>query len=196
MRLFVGLGNPGPQHQMNRHNIGFMALDTIHKHHNFPAWSRKFDGLMSEGMIDGEKIILFKPQKFMNVSGQPVYQASFFFKLTPDDIYVFHDELDLAPGKIRVKKGGGTAGHNGLRSIEQNLGAEFWRVRLGIGHPGDKDWVSQHVLGDFFKTEAAWLAPLLAGIGFHATRLARGDADAFMSKVAAEVPEEKNVTIN
>jgi peptidyl-tRNA hydrolase, PTH1 family len=196
MRLFVGLGNPGPQYEMNRHNIGFMALDVIHRHHKFPAWSRKFDGLISDGMLDGEKIMLFKPQKFMNISGQPVYQASFFYKLTPDDVVVFHDELDLAPGKIRVKKGGGTAGHNGLRSIEQNLGPDFWRVRLGIGHPGDKDLVSPHVLGDFFKKEAEWLAPLLAGVGYHAPRLAKGDVDGFMSKVAAEVPEDKPATIN
>ncbi|MEZ0226073.1 MAG: aminoacyl-tRNA hydrolase [Alphaproteobacteria bacterium] len=196
MRLFVGLGNPGPKHAMNRHNLGFMALDFIHKHHNFPAWSQKFQGQISDGMMDGEKIILLKPQTFMNVSGQSVYPASFFYKLKPEDIVVFHDELDLAPGKVRVKKGGGTAGHNGLKSIEQNLGPEFWRVRLGIGRPPPED-VTNYVLGDFFKSEEEWLVPLLAGTAQYAPLLAKGDVDGYMSKIAAQMPPSvEAATIN
>ena len=181
---------------MNRHNIGFMALDMIFKRHKFPAWSQKFQGLISEGTMEGEKIILLKPQTFMNVSGQSVYPASFFWKLKPEDIVVFHDELDLAPGKVRVKKGGGTAGHNGLKSIEQNLGPEFWRVRLGIGRPPPED-VSNYVLGDFFQTESDWLVPLLAGVTEYAPLVAKGDVDAYMSKVAAQMPDSvEKATIN
>lgn len=181
---------------MNRHNIGFMALDIIHKRHNFPAWSQKFQGQISDGMIDGEKIILLKPQTFMNVSGQSVYPASFFYKLKPEDIVVFHDELDLAPGKVRVKKGGGTAGHNGLKSIEQNLGPEYWRVRMGIGRPPPED-VTNYVLGDFFQAEAEWLVPLLAGVGEYVPMLAKGDVDGYMSKIAAQMPPSvEAATIN
>ena len=188
MRLFVGLGNPGPKHAMNRHNIGFMALDQIFKRHKFSPWSQKFQGLIAEGQLNDEKVFLLKPQTFMNVSGQSVYPASFFYKMKPEDIVVFHDELDLAPGKVRVKKGGGTAGHNGLKSIEQNLGPEFWRVRLGIGRPPPED-VSQYVLGDFFKSEAEWLVPLLAGVTEYAPLLAKGETDNYMSKIAAQMPD-------
>ncbi len=195
MRLFVGLGNPGPKHAMNRHNIGFMALDVIHQRHKFSPWSQKFQGLVSDGIIENEKIILLKPQTFMNVSGQSVYPCSFFYKLKPEEIVVFHDELDLAPGKIRVKKGGGSAGHNGLKSIEQNLGPEFWRVRLGIGRTVPED-ISRYVLGDFVQSEGKWLFPLLAGVGEYAPLIVKGDMDAYMSKVAANVPAEEKPTIN
>jgi PTH1 family peptidyl-tRNA hydrolase len=197
MQLFVGLGNPGPKHAMNRHNIGFMALDVIFQRHKFSPWSNKFQGLISEGTLEGQKVMLLKPQTFMNVSGQSVYPASFFYKLTPDDVIVFHDELDLAPGKVRVKKGGGAAGHNGLRSIDQNLGPEYWRVRLGIGRPMDKEQVTGHVLGDFYEKEAEWLVPLLAGVGEYAPMLAKGDFDGYMNKITAQMPPSvEAATIN
>lgn len=196
MRLFVGLGNPGPKHAMNRHNIGFMALDVIFQRHKFSPWSQKFQGLISEGSLEGEKVFLLKPQTFMNLSGQSVYPASFFYKLKPEEVFVFHDELDLAPGKIRVKKGGGSAGHNGIKSIDQNLGQEYWRVRLGIGRPPPQD-VSNYVLGDFFKGEAEWLVPLIAGVGEYAPMLVKGDMDGFMSKVAQQMPPSvEKATIN
>jgi peptidyl-tRNA hydrolase, PTH1 family len=195
MRLFVGLGNPGPKHEMNRHNIGFMALDVIHRRHKFSPWSQKYQGLMSEGTLENEKVILLKPQTFMNVSGQSVYPCAFFYKLKPEEIVVFHDELDLLPGKIRVKKGGGNAGHNGLKSIEQNLGPDFWRVRLGIGRVIPED-VTRWVLGDFFVSETKWLYPLLAASAEYAPLLIKGDMDAYMSKVAAAMPPEEKRTIN
>lgn len=191
MRLFVGLGNPGKQYQLNRHNIGFMALDTIVERHKFSGWEKKFQGLVSMGELGRERILLLKPQTFMNLSGQSVQAAAAFYKILPDDIVVFHDELDLAPGKIRVKKGGGAAGHNGLRSIDEHLGQMYWRVRLGIGHPGMKEMVSGYVLGNFNAEDEKWLVPLLGGIGEYAEKLARGDAAAFMSKVAQEVEPPK-----
>lgn len=191
MRLFVGLGNPGKQYQLNRHNIGFMALDVIVERHKFSDWEKKFQGLVSSGTLGGEKVLLLKPQTFMNVSGQSVQAAAAFYKILPDDIVVFHDELDLAPGKLRVKKGGGAAGHNGLRSIDEHLGQMYWRVRLGIGHPGMKEMVSGYVLGNFGNDDEKWLVPLLSGIGENAERLANGDTAGFMSKVAQEVEPPK-----
>ncbi|MDF3023360.1 MAG: aminoacyl-tRNA hydrolase [Alphaproteobacteria bacterium] len=191
MRLFVGLGNPGKQYQLNRHNIGFMALDVIVERHKFSDWEKKFQGLVSTGNLGGEKVLLLKPQTFMNVSGQSVQAAAAFYKILPDDIVVFHDELDLAPGKLRVKKGGGAAGHNGLRSIDEHLGQMYWRVRLGIGHPGMKEMVSGYVLGNFGSVDEKWLVPLLSGIGENAERLAKGDTAGFMSKVAQEVEPPK-----
>lgn len=191
MRLFVGLGNPGKQYQFNRHNIGFMALDVIVERHKFSDWEKKFQGLVSSGLLGGEKVLLLKPQTFMNVSGPSVQAAAAFYKILPDDIVVFHDELDLAPGKLRVKKGGGAAGHNGLRSIDEHLGQMYWRVRLGIGHPGMREMVSGYVLGNFGSVDEKWLAPLLSGIGENAERLAKGDTAGFMSKVAQEVEPPK-----
>lgn len=192
MRLFVGLGNPGQKYQLNRHNIGFMALDVIVGRHGFSDWQKKFKGLVSDGTLGGEKILLLKPQTFMNLSGESVQAAAAFYKIKPGDIAVFHDELDLAPGKIRTKKGGGAAGHNGLRSIDEHLGKEYWRVRLGIGHPGVKDYVSPYVLGNFTQEEQDdWLAPLLAAMAEHAPRLAKDDPDGFMSKVAQELQPPK-----
>lgn len=191
MRLFVGLGNPGKQYQLNRHNIGFMALDVIVERHKFSDWEKKFQGLVSSGTLGGEKVLLLKPQTFMNVSGQSVQAAAAFYKILPDEIVVFHDELDLAPGKLRVKKGGGAAGHNGLRSIDEHLGQMYWRVRLGIGHPGMREMVSGYVLGNFGDMDEKWLVPLLSGIGEHAERLAKGDTAGFMSKVAQEVEPPK-----
>lgn len=187
MKLFVGLGNPGTKYAGNRHNIGFMALDQIASDHGFAPWRGKFQGKLAEGRLGREKVILLKPETFMNLSGQSVGEAMRFFKLEPSDITVFHDELDLAPGKCRVKMGGGHAGHNGLRSLHQHIGEGYQRVRLGIGHPGHKDRVSAYVLHDFAKADAEWLDDLLRGIGDGAPYLADGDAARFMNAVALRV---------
>jgi PTH1 family peptidyl-tRNA hydrolase len=184
MQLFVGLGNPGAKYERNRHNIGFMALDRIAADHGFAAWRQRFQGQLAEGRLDGDKMLLLKPQTYMNLSGQSVGEAMRFFKLGPDDVTVFHDELDLAPGKVRVKQGGGHAGHNGLRSIHQHIGADYRRVRLGIGHPGRKELVSHYVLQDFAKADAEWLDDMLRGIGDGAPALAAGRTDRFMNAVA------------
>lgn len=184
MRLFVGLGNPGAKYAANRHNIGFMALDRIAEAHGFSPWRAKFQGQTSEGRLGPEKVVLLKPETFMNLSGQSVGEAMRFYKLTPADVIVFHDELDLAPGKARVKQGGGHAGHNGLRSLHQHIGEAYTRVRLGIGHPGHKDRVSAYVLSDFAKAEGAWLDDLLRGIADGAPALAEGDSARFMNAVA------------
>jgi len=187
MKLFVGLGNPGSKYAGNRHNIGFMALDQIASDHNFAPWRSKFQGKLAEGRLGREKVMLLKPETFMNLSGQSVSEAMRFFKLQPSDITVFHDELDLAPGKCRVKTGGGHAGHNGLRSIHQHIGPDYQRVRLGIGHPGHKDRVAAYVLHDFSKADADWLDDVLRGIGDGAPYLADGDAARFMNAVALRV---------
>ncbi|MFN0116039.1 MAG: aminoacyl-tRNA hydrolase [Paracoccaceae bacterium] len=187
MRLFVGLGNPGAKYAGNRHNIGFMAADRIAADHGFSPWRAKFQGVVAEGTLSGEKVVLLKPATFMNLSGQSVGEAMRFFKLTPADITVFHDELDLAPGKARVKTGGGHAGHNGLRSLHQHIGDGYHRVRLGIGHPGHKDAVSPYVLSDFAKAEQGWLDDLLRGISDGAPALAAGDGTRFMNAVALRV---------
>jgi PTH1 family peptidyl-tRNA hydrolase len=184
MKLFVGLGNPGAKYAGNRHNIGFMALDRIAQDHGFAPWRTKFQGVLSEGRLASEKVILLKPETFMNRSGQSVGEAMRFFKLEPDDIVVFHDELDLAPGKCRVKSGGGHAGHNGLRSLHAHIGEGYNRVRLGIGHPGHKDRVSGYVLSDFAKAEADWLDDLMRGLSDGAGALAEGDTGRFMNAVA------------
>ena len=183
MRLFVGLGNPGAKYAYNRHNVGFMAVDRIASDHGFTPWRGKFQGSVSEGRLGREKVILLKPETFMNLSGQSVGEAMRFYKLTPEDVMVFHDELDLAPGKIRVKQGGGHAGHNGLRSIHQHIGPDYGRVRIGIGHPGHKDRVSGYVLHDFARTDAEWLDDLLRGIGDGAVDLAEGDSAKFLNAV-------------
>ncbi len=187
MRLFVGLGNPGAKYAMNRHNIGFMAVDRIADDHGFAPWRARFHGQVSEGMLDGEKVLLLKPETFMNRSGQAVAAAMRFYKLSPAQVTVFHDELDLAPGKCRVKQGGGHAGHNGLRSIHDHIGADYARVRLGIGHPGHKDRVSGYVLSDFAKADRDWLDDLMRGISDGAPALARGDSARFLNAVALRV---------
>jgi peptidyl-tRNA hydrolase, PTH1 family len=184
MRLFVGLGNPGAKHGGNRHNIGFMAVDRIAADHGFAPWRAKFQGLVSDGTLSGEKIVLLKPQTFMNLSGQSVGEAMRFYKLTPADVTVFYDELDLAPGKVRVKTGGGSAGHNGIRSMDAHIGPDFRRIRLGIGHPGHKDRVSAYVLSDFAKAEGEGLADLLTGLSDGVPHLAAGDEARFMNAVA------------
>lgn len=184
MLLFVGLGNPGTKYARNRHNIGFMAVDRIASDHGFGPWKSKFGGQISEGRLGHEKVFLLKPLTYMNLSGQSVGEAMRFFKLAPSDITIFHDELDLVPGKVRVKAGGGHAGHNGLRSIHQHIGAEYRRVRLGVGHPGRKELVSHYVLQDFSKADADWLDDLMRGIADGAPELADGRTDRFLNAVA------------
>lgn len=187
MKLFVGLGNPGNKYARNRHNIGFMALDRVAQDHGFAPWRSKFQGQITEGRLGREKVLLLKPETFMNLSGQSVGEAMRFYKLTPDDVTVFHDELDLAPGKTRLKNGGGHAGHNGLRSIHQHIGADYARVRLGIGHPGHKDRVSSYVLADFAKAEQAWLDDLMRGISDGAPDLAEGAGPKFLNAIALRI---------
>lgn len=172
MLLLVGLGNPGAKYERNRHNIGFMAVDEIIRRHSFGPEREKFSARLSEGRLGATKAIVLKPQTFMNLSGQAVGEAMRFFKLAPGDVVVFHDDLDLAPGKVKVKQGGGHGGHNGLRSLDAHIGTEYWRVRLGIGHPGHKDRVTSYVLGDFSTTERDWLDPLLDGVADAAPALA------------------------
>lgn len=184
MKIFVGLGNPGTKYAANRHNIGFMALDAIAAAHGFAPWRTKFQAEIAEGRLGAEKVVLIKPQTFMNLSGQSVVEALRFFKLEPADLVVFHDELDLAPGKLRCKQGGGHAGHNGLRSIHGHIGPDYARVRLGIGHPGHKDRVSPYVLSDFAKADQDWLDDMMRGIADGAEALAQGDTAKFSNKVA------------
>lgn len=183
MKLFVGLGNPGRAYAGNRHNIGFMAVDAIARQHKFPPFRKRFQGQVSEASLSDVKVILLKPETYMNDSGRSVQEAAHFYKLTPDDIFVFHDELDLAAAKVRVKRGGGNAGHNGLRSITETIGNDYWRVRIGIGHPGDKDRVQPHVLSDFAKSEGAWVEALCKIIAANAEFLARGEDASFQNKV-------------
>jgi len=168
MLIIAGLGNPGTQYAGNRHNIGFMAVDEIQRRPGFAPWSKKFKALISEGEIAGEKILLMKPQTFMNVSGESVGEAMRFYKLGPENIVAVYDELDLVPGKARIKTGGGHGGHNGIKSLDAHCGKDYRRLRLGIGHPGHKDRVQGHVLGDFAKSDRDWLEPLLAALADNA----------------------------
>ena len=183
MRLFVGLGNPGSRYARNRHNVGFMVVDEIARAHGAAPWRRRFQGEAAEAVIDGERVLLLKPQTYMNESGRAVAEAQRFFKIELEDVSVFHDELDLPPGKLRVKVGGGNAGHNGLRSITAQCGNDYRRVRLGIGHPGDKALVHAYVLSDFAKAEEAWVDDLCRACAEHAALLARGHDAAFQNKV-------------
>ena len=184
MLLIAGLGNPGPKHENHRHNVGFMAADEIARRHSFSPWSRKFQGLIAEGRINGQKVLLLKPQTFMNLSGQSVGEAMRFHKLSPADLIVMYDELDLAPGKVRIKTGGGAGGHNGIRSIDAHCGKDYRRMRIGIGHPGVKELVTGHVLGDFAKADRDWLEPLLDAIADNAEKLVAGDDNGFMNKTS------------
>ncbi|MGI9367238.1 MAG: aminoacyl-tRNA hydrolase [Ruegeria sp.] len=184
MQIFVGLGNPGAKYAQNRHNIGFMSVDRIADDHGFGPWKSKFQGEIAEGRLGTEKVLLLKPMTSMNRSGQSVGEAMRFYKLDSTDVTVFHDELDLVPGKVRVKAGGGHAGHNGLRSIHDQIGAAYDRVRLGIGHPGRKELVSPYVLSDFAKADAEWLDDVLRGVSDGAIELAGGDGGKFMNAVA------------
>ena len=194
MKLWVGLGNPGAKYAGNRHNIGFMALDRIAADHGFGPWRKAFQGQVAEGRLGSEKVVLLKPETFMTLSGQSVQAAVAFHKLPLADLTVFHDELDLAPGKARVKAGGGHAGHNGLRSIHQHLGDAYARVRLGIGHPGHKDAVAAYVLHDFAKADQDWLDDLLRGLSDGAPALAAGDAARFLNAVALRTAPPRSGT--
>ncbi|MCI4665574.1 MAG: aminoacyl-tRNA hydrolase [Neomegalonema sp.] len=192
MKLFVGLGNPGAKYEKTRHNIGFLAIDAIARAHGFSAERTKFQAAMLEGKLGTEKVIALKPMTFMNLSGQSIGEAMRFFKLEPADVVVFHDELDLPPGRMKVKTGGGHAGHNGLRSTHEHIGPAFVRVRLGIGHPGDKRLVSNYVLHDFAKADWAWIEPLLDAVADAAPALAKEDAAGFMNKVALKLQPPKD----
>jgi len=189
MQIWAGLGNPGPQYAMHRHNVGFMACDVIAEMHGFGPVQKKFSGWVQEGRIGQEKILLIKPATYMNESGRAVAEAMRFYKLEPDALTVFHDELDLAPFKVKVRTGGGLAGHNGLRSINQHLGPDFRRVRIGIGHPGHKDRVTGHVLGNFAKAEMDDLVQMLGAIGAEAEWLANGNDARFMSEFALRMQD-------
>ncbi|MQB04173.1 aminoacyl-tRNA hydrolase [Agrobacterium tumefaciens] len=184
MKIIAGLGNPGAQYAGNRHNIGFMAVDALQRLPSFAPWARKFKAEISEGEIGGEKVLLMKPLTYMNLSGESVGEAMRFFKLAPADIIVIHDELDLLAGRARIKTGGGHGGHNGLKSIDAHCGKEYRRLRLGIGHPGDKERVHGHVLGDFAKTDRVWLDPLLDAIADNAAMLVKSEDSQLMNKLA------------
>lgn len=191
MLIWTGLGNPGAKYAGNRHNIGFMALERIAADHGFSGWKRGFQGLVAEGRLGGEKLLLLKPETFMNLSGQAVGEALRFHKLGPDALTVFHDELDLAPGRVRLKQGGGHAGHNGLRSIHAHVGEAYARVRLGIGHPGHKDAVAAYVLHDFAKADQDWLDDLLRGISDGAGALAAGEGPKFLNAIQTRMQPER-----
>jgi PTH1 family peptidyl-tRNA hydrolase len=187
MQLIVGLGNPGDKYKHNRHNVGFLAIDEIARRHGFPAFRQKFNGLISEGTIAGERVLLLKPQTYMNNSGDSLQAVAQFYKLDAGDITVLYDEIDLASGKVRIKRGGGNGGHNGLRSIDPQIGTGYRRVRIGVDHPGHKDRVMPHVLGDFSKAEREWLDPLLDAIAANADLIVRGDDNGLMNKLAIAV---------
>jgi peptidyl-tRNA hydrolase, PTH1 family len=184
MKLFVGLGNPGAQYARHRHNVGYVALDRIAAAHGLGPWRKRFQGETVEGTLGGERVVLLKPTTYMNDSGRSVGEAARFLKIPLEDIYVFHDEIDLAPAKLKVKAGGGNAGHNGLRSLSAHMGNDYNRVRIGVGHPGVKDAVAHYVLHDFAKVEYAWLDPLLDAMAEAAPFLAKGDNARFLSQVA------------
>jgi peptidyl-tRNA hydrolase, PTH1 family len=183
MLLLVGLGNPGERYAGNRHNIGFMALQEVAKRHGISPWRRRFQGVACEGPIANERTLLLLPGTFMNESGRAVAEAAQFYKLSPDDITVFHDEIELPPGKVRVKVGGGTAGHNGLRSISEHVGNDYRRVRIGVGHPGHKDMVEHYVLSDFAKSERDWVEALVGVIADNVDFLVRGEDASFQNKI-------------
>jgi PTH1 family peptidyl-tRNA hydrolase len=183
MLLFAGLGNPGEKYANNRHNVGFMAADAIARRHSFSPWTKKFKAEIAEGRIGGEKVLLIKPQTFMNLSGQAVGEALRFYKLEPSAVTVFYDEIELPAGKVRVKTGGGSAGHNGIRSLDQHLGKDYRRVRIGVGHPGVREMVHGHVLGDFAKADREWLDVLLDAIADNADLVAKGDESGFMNRI-------------
>ena len=184
MLLLAGLGNPGQRYTTNRHNLGFLAVEEIVRRHGLGPWRQRFQSLASEGRVAGQKVLCLKPQTYMNRSGQAIGEALRFFKLSPDALYVLHDEIDLAPGKLRVKQGGGPGGHNGLRSVDAHIGRDYWRVRMGVGHPGDKDLVHGYVLRDFPKQDHAWVEKLVDAVAAELPRLVSGDAPAFMSRIA------------
>lgn len=187
MLLLVGLGNPGPEYRRNRHNVGFMAVDEIVRRHGFSPYRKRFQGQVSEGQIGTQKVLVLKPDTYMNLSGNAVGEAVRFYKIDPADVVVFQDEVDLVPGKLRVKRGGGAAGHNGLRSIDATIGPEYRRVRIGVGHPGSPELVHRWVLQDFVQSDKGWLEPLVLAMAEHAALLAAGDDAGFMNKVALAI---------
>jgi peptidyl-tRNA hydrolase, PTH1 family len=195
MLLIVGLGNPGPEYAGNRHNVGFMAVDAIQRRHGFQPWRRRFSGETSEGTLGGERALLLKPTTYMNESGRAVQEAARFFKIAPADIVVLHDEVDLPPGKTRVKTGGGAAGHNGLRSIDAAIGQDYRRLRIGVGHPGVKDAVPHYVLHDFAKEDRVWLAPLLDAIAENAPLFAEGKDNTIANRLHAAAQPERTEEI-
>ncbi|GAA5109427.1 aminoacyl-tRNA hydrolase [Bartonella jaculi] len=184
MWLIAGLGNPGSQYQNNRHNIGFMAVDAIYQFFSFSPWSKKFQAEISNGLINGEKTLLIKPQTFMNLSGQAIGEALRFYKLDLKNLIIIYDELDLPLGKVRIKIGGGSNGHNGIKSIDAHCGTNYYRIRLGIGHPGSKELVHQHVLGNFTKSDQECLPPLLEAIAKNIALLIKGDGSLFMNEIS------------
>ena len=184
MLLAVGLGNPGRDYAGNRHNIGFMALDAIAARYGFQPFRRRFQGRLAEGQVENQRVLALKPETYMNESGLAVVEATSFFRMPPTDVIVFHDEIDLFSGKVRVKRGGGAAGHNGLRSLDAHLGPNYRRVRLGVGHPGERSWVKDHVLADFTKDDEVWVKTLLDAVAENFPLLVRGDDGAFMTKMA------------
>ncbi len=189
--LLVGLGNPGPEFALHRHNVGFMALERIASRHGFGAPKSRFKGLAAEGRIGGMKVMALKPTTFMNRSGEAVAEAVQFYKLSPQRVIVLYDELDLAPGKMKAKRGGGAAGHNGIRSIDAAIGPDFWRVRIGIGHPGHKDLVHGYVLHAFAKADSAWLDPMLDAISDEIEQMVHGHGEFFMTRVAAKLTPQR-----
>lgn len=191
MKLLIGLGNPGSRYAGNRHNIGFRVVDAVADHHGLPPWRSRFQGLVTEGVLGGVKTLILKPMTQMNLSGQSVGEAMRFYKLANTDLVVVHDELDLAPKKIRLKEGGGFAGNNGLRSIAQHIGPDFSRLRIGIGHPGHKHLVSRHVLSDFAKADAAWVDPLVDALAANIGLLMSGDGVNFLNRVHLALPSDK-----
>ncbi len=200
MLLLAGLGNPGPDYAKNRHNIGFLAVEEIARHYGFAPWRSRFSSQTAEGRIGQDKVLAIRPQTFMNHSGRALGEALRYYKLASQQLYVFYDELDLRPGKLRVKQGGGHGGHNGLRSIDAHIGQDYWRVRMGIGHPGDKDKVTGYVLHDFAKADQAWLEKLLPAVAKELPKLLQGDPGSFMSRVAfltapPKPPREKRLPV-
>jgi len=191
MFLLVGLGNPGDSYVRNRHNVGFMAVDRIAADHGLSPFRGKFQGALAEGVFAGDKVLALKPQTYMNESGRSVSETAHFYKIPPEQIIVIHDEIDLAPGKVRAKFGGGAAGHNGIRSIAAHQSPDFWRVRIGVDHPGGREQVSNHVLDDFSKTDMKWLEPVLAAISDALPLLFKGKSDEFMTRVALLTTPEK-----
>ncbi len=189
MFLLIGLGNPGRRYAKNRHNIGYMVLDAIVQQHGFSAYREKFSAALAEGIINGQKILALKPTTYMNRSGQAVGAAMGFYKLSPQAVMVIHDDLDLAYGLLRIKRGGGHAGHNGLRDIDAHIGRDYLRLRIGIGHPGDKEAVNPHVLGDFTRSERTSLEPMIEAIAHHFPLLIGGDQSLFMTRLAASRPD-------
>lgn len=194
MLLFAGLGNPGTKYAGNRHNVGFMAADAIARRHSFSPWARKFQAEVAEGKIGGERVLLIKPQTFMNLSGQAVGEALRFYKLDASAVTVFYDEIDLVAGKVRVKVGGGSGGHNGIRSLDQHIGSAYRRVRIGVDHPGIKEMVHGHVLGDFGKADREWLDILLDAVADSADLLVKGDEGAFMNRITLALRDKLQPT--